>query len=109
MLRRAGAGKSFPEASHQPAALDDPDEDHDGRNHQQYVDEASQGGSGHKSENPENDENDGDGHQHEVVSFLLGLADGFLNAIADGFHVVAESAYGAAAGGGYRSECGGEQ
>ena len=101
--------QEYPETSQRAAALDDPDEDHDDRHYQQCVDKASQGGSGHESQSPEDDENDGNGHQHGVISFPLGLGDGFLDAVADGFHVVAESADGAATGGENCSESGGEQ
>jgi hypothetical protein len=104
-----GRLQDYPEISQRAAALDDPDEDHDDRHYQQCVDKASQGGSGHESQSPEYDENDGNGHQLGVISFPLGLGDGFLDAVADGFHIVAEAADGAATGGENCSESGGEQ
>jgi hypothetical protein len=48
--------------SQDTAALDQPDEDHDDGRDEQDVNEASHGGTGHKTKNPKDQENNGDGH-----------------------------------------------
>jgi len=50
------------QVSENAASLDEADEHDDDGDHEQSVNEAAHGGTGHQSENPQYDEDDCDGH-----------------------------------------------
>lgn len=56
--------------SENATTLNDAQEKEDDGDHEQYVNEAADGGAGHKSEEPEDDENDGDGGKHDAGGFV---------------------------------------
>jgi hypothetical protein len=51
------------------APLNEADEHHDDGYHEQHVNEASHGGTGHQSEKPQNNEDNGDSHEHKKCPF----------------------------------------